>query len=283
MFIITDSGSTKTQWALCNSHGEFKILNGSGINPRFMDFDNIVSLLNKELDISTNNVDKVFFYGSGCGSAQAVKLLQNALEVFFNTKNVFIETDLLGAARGLWANEKGLVAILGTGSNCCFYDGKRCSVLKPSLGYLFGDEGSGSYLGKEFLKLFLKNKLPEYLSNKFKDEYALNNDIILSEVYYNKFPNRYLGNFVPFLSKNIDNPFVSSFVENAFGLFFDEYFDDFKNNTNYKLKITGSVAFYFKDILLKISEKNGIIITDIVKNPLENLIKYHLTEFPNIT
>ncbi len=284
MILIADSGSTNTNWALCDEKKKSIVkFVGQGINPRFMDAETIKSIIIKDFTkYDANNISKVFFYGAGCGANDSKIILYEVLKnIFFNAAIIEIYTDIYGAARGLWGKEKGLVAILGTGANSCFYDGNNCITIKPSLGYLFGDEGSGAYIGKELIKLYLKNKLPVSLSKKFYNKYKLSTNDILNNVYGNVSPNQYLAGFTTFLNENINDKFIYHLLEKAFKLFVSEYLQKYKTFNHYNLKITGSVAFYFKDILSKIISNNGFFIKDILQNPLDGLIQYHFNYLEN--
>ena len=277
MKIIADSGSTKTDWCLISPTGEMKTVQTVGLNPYFLDEDEVLAILRKDLYpfLDNKKVDQVFYYGSGCALPHKKQVLQFALDFFFMHADVEVENDLLGAARALCGAEKGLVCILGTGSSSCLYDGKEITERLPSLGYVLGDEGSGAFLGKRVLIAFLNKELPEHLQKLFEQKYPASLAEVLDKVYRQPFPNRFLSSFAEFLGEHKSDEFVKNLVETAFDDFFKKQVLRYDDNKAYPLNFVGSVGFVFADELRKSAEKHGLSISKIEQTPLDGLIEFH--------
>jgi len=277
MIIIADSGATKTDWCLIDSKNEVKTVQTIGLNPYFLDEDGVLSILKKDLYpfLDNKKVEQVFFYGAGCALPHKKQVLQYALDFFFVHADVEVENDLLGAARALCSEEKGLVCILGTGASSCLYDGKQVIERLPSLGYVLGDEGSGAYLGQQLLSVYLSNELPDHLQKLFTQKYPAELAEILDKVYRQPFPNRYLASFAEFLSENKSDTFVKELVSSAFDIFFKKQVLRYNDHDKYPLCFVGSISFIFADELRKSAEKHGLAISKIEQTPLDGLLKFH--------
>lgn len=278
MYIFADSGASKTNWVITDTKGlhvaDFKTL---GLNPYFWKtrqiFDEISSSFPENgLELK---VEKVFFYGAGCDSRDSYQSLYDALESFFPLAIIYIYSDMLGTARALFNNKDGVAAILGTGSNSCVFNGHTIYRKAISLGYILGDEGSGAYIGKAFIKNYLEGQFDEELTEKIKLATGANIDSVLSAVYSKPQPNRYLASYCNFVKSEISHPQLRIIVENAFNLFIDKYIAIFPESKYLSVGFCGSVAFHFSEILLSVAARKNIKIMDIVQNPLNGIIKYH--------
>src|SRR5665647_1869427 len=214
MILIADGGSTKTDWRLIKEGREYKQIQTSGFNPYLVGSDEIEEILWKELQpyIDNTSVSAVYYYGAGCSTPVKNMIVENAFEKIFPNARIHISHDLLAASHALCGDEEGIAAILGTGSNSCYYDGKDIKDGIFSLGYFFGDEGSGAYLGKQFLIAYLHNELPEEIDAKFREEYSLSNENILDGVYTKPAPSRFLASFSRFINENRDNPYIYNLI-----------------------------------------------------------------------
>lgn len=282
MQLIADSGSTKTEWVLIEKGTVLKQLITKGINPFFQTEEEICAELKVTLipQLESGKILQIHFFGAGCALPERKAQVSNALKVLFANAEISVESDLLGAARALLGREKGIACILGTGSNSCFYDGENIVQNVSPLGFILGDEGSGAVLGKLFMGDCMKNQLPETLRDKFMDEYQLTPATILDRVYKQPFPNRFLASFMPFLAAHQHEPAVYNLIYNAFVAFFRrnvmQY--DYKRNP---LCFTGSVAFYFADILRKAAADCDLRVDKIEKNPMKGLVEMYKSATPN--
>ena len=279
MIIIAESGSTKTDWCILNkSTRKNTVLQSQGLNPYFLDEKKLLIQLKIIFPpLMCSSVEYVFFYGAGCSHEEQKQKVNHLLKRIFKNALINVETDLLAAARGAFIKEEGLVCILGTGSNAGLYKNQQIEKSFPSLGFIFGDEGSGSHIGKKIIEDFLNNKLPSDILNSFFSSYQINYYDIIKNVYSEKYPNRYLASFSEFVYKNISNNYCKSIVYNSFEDFFIKRISAFNDYKSFHIKFTGTIAYVFSNLLLKTAEKFNIKLckNDIIKSPLKGLIKYH--------
>ncbi|MDR0506614.1 MAG: ATPase [Dysgonamonadaceae bacterium] len=276
MILLADSGSTKTVWALVDSNGT-KFFRTGGINPYFSTSKEITDLLKNELTID-HSIDFVHFYGAGCTPEKA-STVAVALMEYFKTDAVEVESDLLAAAHSLCKDGEGIACILGTGSNSCYYDRKNIVKNIPSLGYVLGDEGSGSHLGKKFLSGILKSLLPYPIIQDFKNTYQLNMEEIINSVYCKAFPNRFMAKFAPFMLKHINNPEIRELVESCFDEFISRNVLQYEKAYSVPVHFTGNIAFNFKENLQNVLKKYNLHQGKITKEPLPELIEYYRKKY----
>lgn len=276
MILIADSGSTKTDWVLCGNGRDISRVRTQGLNPTLQSEEEILDVLSNELagNIETTEVDEIHFYGAGCAYETANNRMRNALSVIFTAGNIEINSDLLGAARSLCGHEEGIACILGTGSNSCLFDGEKITGNTPSLGYILGDEGSGSYLGRRLLSDCLKKQLPQEIRNRFMEQYRLDIATILERVYHSPLPNRWLASFTPFLVEHKEIPEVKAMLIQCFTEFFK------RNTMVYRrswlpIHIVGGVGVSFADEIKETAESLGFSVGKITEAPIDGLIEYH--------
>ena len=281
MILIADSGATKTDWRLIYSREDIRSFQTIGFNPFFIGSMNIRDEMDKELVpfIDSKNVKEVFFYGAGCSAVEQCIIIEDGLKPIFPDARIKVESDLIGASRALCGHHEGIACIIGTGSNSCFFDGKKITENIPSLGYLLGDEGSGAYIGKILLREILSLSAPPDVREMFANKYNYSKVDILTHLYKLDFPNRFLASFTRFVSENISHPFMQTLVHDAFCVFFGTQVLKYKRYKEVSVCFTGSVAFYFADILKEVAKERGIEIKNIVQSPIAGLIEYHLVEF----
>jgi glucosamine kinase len=280
MILIADSGSTKTTWTLLENRRIVTSIQTAGMNPYFISSELVEAILKADLipNVPAGFVKEIYFYGAGCSTENNNNMLRDAIKLFFRQALVSVYHDILGAARSLLGKEKGIACILGTGSNACYYDGEKVFSKVPSLGYLFGDEGAGSNLGKIFMEKYLKNKLPEEIRNEFERHYKLSLEDILNSLYNRPFPNRFLASFSEFIAPRQKHPFFHDLVKNSFQSFIDEQVKKYAGYENLTISFVGSIAWYYKDILIETAEENNLHVGTILKSPMEGLVKFHLNE-----
>lgn len=277
MLLIADSGSTKTDWLLLDKNIDVFSVKTRGLNPFFVTTEQIVSVMKEAFDgkVDADSIDHVFFYGSGCSDYQQRKIIEDALNQYFIRSDNFVEHDLLGAARALFGNEKGIAGILGTGSNTCLYDGNDVTDHLFSLGYVYGCEGSGTYLGRNYLRLHLKNLVPNDVRQAFEDMYSLSPQDILTQTYSSAHPNTFLASFTLFLSKYQEHPFIADLLERLFADFFREQVFIYPDYKDFPFACIGSVGYYFKDVITKVAKSNGIRAEKFLVSPLDGLRNFH--------
>ena len=279
MIAIADSGSTKTTWVVSDGKGKEFHFGTIGFNPYFVTKEEveicIAEAFPKEVDAT--DVTNVYFYGSGCSNCDNYAHLQDALETFFHKASISIFSDMLGTARAVLKHEAGVAAILGTGSNSCFFDGNEIIKSPVSLGYILGDEGSGATIGKTFIKKYLEGKFDSELTNLIFEETGETITSVLNSVYMGEHPNRYLANFTKTINKHIDHPQMQELMRKSFRDFFDKYVLIFPDYRKYRIGFCGSIAYHFNAILLDELEKIGYTKDKvlIINEVLPELLKYH--------
>lgn len=274
--LIADSGATKTEWCLLKN-GRKKTLFTQGISPYFLSKDQIVSLLRSELLPSLKNtvVEAIHYYGTGCAHPTNAKIVQKALETVFTSAECSVTHDLMGAARALCGDQKGIACILGTGSNSCYYDGKKIVRNSPGLGYVLGDEGSGAYLGKKVIQYYLYDTFDEDLRARFDAAFVTTSAEILEAVYKKPLPNRYLAGFTRFLADNRGHYMIENIIEDGLNDFFFQHLCKYREVWKYPVHFAGSVAFGFRDVLKQLCHSYEFEPGQILQHPMQGLIRYH--------
>jgi len=274
MILIADSGTTKTEWCMINDGGTSETLKTPGINPFYQEEENISAILQKEFT-STKKFDSIYFYGAGCINKEKQDIVRNSLMQVFESKRIFIGSDLLAAAHSMCQDQSGIACILGTGSNSCYYNGSEIVANVSPLGFILGDEGSGAVLGKKLIGDILKKQLPQSLINDFFETYHTTAAEILENVYKKPFPSRYLADFTKFLSKNIKHPEIENIVIKSFHEFVIRNLRQYPDIEQMAIHFTGSIAFHFEVQLRKVIEEQNLILGNIERAPMKGLIRYH--------
>ncbi len=273
--IIVESGSTKTDWLVLKRGKVIEQFKTEGINPYLQDCSAILKMLEAQVK-PIQHVEAIYYYGAGIAQNQQKKTVKTALSRFFATKNIEIESDILAAARALSGDKAAMICILGTGSNACFYDGKKIKAQLPSLGYIAGDEGSGNHLGKKILQYYAYNTFDTTLKEAFEANYKTSLQEIIQHLYQQPFPNRYLASFVPLLAAHRGHYMVENIIEDCFLDFFHTHLFKHRQIWSHPICFTGSVAYLFQDVLKNICSQNELELGTILKSPLEGLKQYHL-------
>lgn len=274
--LIADSGSTKTDWCVAEENEITVRFTTAGMNPFHQTEEQIESEIRaKVLPYIPAFVEKVCFYGSGCTEEKKTRM-RKVLEKTFRA-SAQAESDLLGAARSLCGEQPGIACILGTGSNSCFYDGGKIAAHVSPLGYILGDEGSGSDIGKRFLNRILKSSLQadKWAAEALK-RIGMRPEEILEQVYRRPFPNRFLAGLVPLVFQmSREEPYrkeACEIIKAAFGSFFEKNLWQY-DYEHFPVHFTGSVAYYLQDHLRCVYEK--LEIGNITQGPMEGLVEYH--------
>ena len=274
--LIADSGATKTTWCLLENDKK-KTISTQGLSPYFLKTEQIEQIVSSEVQIKLKGIvpDEIFFYGTGCINPGNEKLVKKALRNLFPISAINVTSDLMGAAKALCGDHKGVACILGTGSNSCYYDGKKIIKNSPGLGFILGDEGSGAYMGKKVVQYYLYNTFDPDLMDRFNAMFNTNSAEILEAVYKKPLPNRYLASFVQFLIENRGHYMVENIIEDSFNDFFFHHVYKYKQSWTMPINFVGSVAFGFKDVLKEMCNSYELQLGKVLKNPMDGLIKYH--------
>ena len=279
MILIADSGSTKTDWCVCNGTDKLCIINTQGINPYHQSIDDIKTIICTEFipqiaNISKESITEIYYYGAGCATEIKCNIIKDILAEHFTNARINVASDLLGAARALCKNSEGIACVIGTGSNSCLYDGKNIADNIPSLGYILGDEGSSVALGRRLLSDCFKRQLPASVANEFMAEYDLTMESVLENIYKKPRANRYMAQFTPFIAKHREIPQVHNILISCFTDFFK------RNVIAYHkpwlpVHFVGSVATVFSEELIETANSLGMKTGQFIQNPIDGIVSYH--------
>ena len=278
MNIIAESSTTRTEWSLVEGDKIIEHAFTTGLNPFFQTRREISHSIRLELPEAffRRRWNHVFFYGAGCANKEKNKIMESSLVAQFKTP-VTVESDLLGAARGLLVRRAGLACILGTGSNSCMYNGEEIVKNVAPLGYILGDEGSGAYIGKLLLADMLKGIAPADLTQEFYEKFMVTPNVLIDEVYTHPLPSRTLSRYSTFLAEHLDNAYAYQLVYSAFMRFFSRNIAAYPYR-EHPLCFVGSTAVLFKDILLRAAADFGVEISKIARYSMPGLVEYHAND-----
>ena len=272
MILIADSGSTKTHWCSVDD-GVVCELVTQGLNPRLTDGDTLLSVFRHTRE-QLGNPDAVFFYSAGCGTQEMQQRMVALLSAVFIKASCHCQGDLLGACRATCGDAAGMVGILGTGSNLCYYDGNKIARQRVSTGYILGDEGSGNHIGRRLLKDYLEERMPQSIRAMFYDEYRLSNAQLLDCLYAQTYPNRFLALLAPFADRHQDDSYIASVLEDCFSSFFNQL-DYFGSHRYEPLNLVGGLVKSFLPVLRQVAERHFVTLGTLMPDPMEGLINYH--------
>lgn len=279
--LLVDAGSTKVDWLYIYSDGKVASRHSAGgLNALLADEDVLLRACREAHEALGVEImpDEIHYYGAGCATPEICEKVKNALQNIWPEAKVHVASDLLGAARSLLGHDTGIVCILGTGSNSCLYNGSEIEKNVPSMGYILGDEGSGSALGKRLLSDAFKGHLPKAIADKLLTRYRMDLSSILNHTYRMPAPNKFLASFVPFIAEHLWNPYVYSIVFKEFTAFLKRNVAMYPGAHRLPLAFTGSIAYYFEKILREAADRQGYKVGKISRTPTEGLIAYHKTE-----
>lgn len=279
MKLLVDSGSTKADWIAIDDSGKVLFTTQTlGLNPEVLGKDQIIARLDDRFDIlhNKNSVTHLYFYGAGCGTDRMKNFLSLVFEEYFSKAKVEVQEDTYAAVYATTPkNEKAIVAILGTGSNCSYFDGNVLHQKVQSLGYIAMDDCSGNQFGRQLIRSYYFNNMPSELAVLFEKEYDLDPDSIKHNLYKEPNPNAYLATFAKFIIQHKDHEFCQKIIKSAMQDFVDFYIKQYENCKEVPIHFIGSIAFYLKDELEVILAQNNLQIGNVLRRPIDGLIQYH--------
>ncbi|WP_457617882.1 N-acetylglucosamine kinase [Lutibacter sp.] len=277
MILIADGGSTKADWVLLKKSGEELLrTRTAGLNPAVFDEGLLVKRIQENSDLETykEKITHVYFYGAGCGTEKAALLLKLIFESFFVNALVDVEEDTYAATFAVTTNP-GIVCILGTGSNSCYFDGENVDVRIASLGYVLMDEASGNYFGKKLIRDYYYHKMPKDIAKQFEEQFDIDADTIKRNVYKKENPNTYLAHFAEFIFKNERNVYFNKVLHKGIKDFFKNKILPYKEAEYVPVHFVGSIAYFAQDIIKDVARFYMIELGNIVRRPIDGLIDYH--------
>lgn len=277
MKLIIDCGSTKADWIILNGRVVLKRFKTEGFNPNYTDSNSILRIILNETSYTEYLplIRDVYFYGSGCGNPDNCNKIKKILSSVFYNANFEVTHDMMAACRAILGNDKGVACILGTGSNSCCYDGVSITDQAVSLGYILGDEGSGSYIGKKLIRDYFYRIMPNDLSLKFEKEFEVKINTVINKVYHDSQVSKYFASFARFAYENIGNKYIQDLCSICFDEFIDNFILIYKLSKETKIGFVGSVAYYFQDQIKQRLECKGLKLGKVIKEPIGGLVGFH--------
>ena len=277
MILIADGGSTKVDWILLDKDGNQVLKTRSeGLNPEILSADLLKSRIqnNQEIASHKDKVTEVYFYGAGCGTERMTLLLKSIFESFFKNAKISVKEDTFAAVYAV-TTVPGIVCILGTGSNSCYFDGKNVDVRVPSLGYILMDEASGNHFGKKLIRDYYYQKMPKGIAKQFEAQFDLDADVIKRNIYKEENPNAYLAHFAEFIFKNERTPYFNKILQKGIKEFFTNRILPYPESAHVPIHFVGSIAFFSQDIINDVARYYMVKTGNFVRRPIDGLIEYH--------
>ena len=279
MILVVDSGSSKTDWIAVDKVGKVLFSTQTlGLNPQVLSSEILKERILNNFDLYQNRekITHLYFYGAGCGLESPQLRIQKVFDrIFINCKTLIKEDTYAAVYATSKPNEKAIVCILGTGSNCSYFDGKEIEQRVHSLGYVLMDEGSGNFFGKQLIRSYYFNSMPKDLAIKFENEYDLDADIIKENIYRKENPNAYLASFSKFLIKYKDNPVFQEIISKGLERFINHQILQFDNAREVPIHFIGSISFYLKNEIKSALKLKGLEMGKIVQRPIDELVRFH--------
>ena len=278
MVLIVESGSTKSDWVLLSPENKQDVYSSMGFNPYFHSSAVIENELRRHAELMSHaeKIQQIYFYGAGCSSSEMNDIVKLGLTNVFTNAHIQIDHDLMACAYATYSGNPSICCIIGTGSNSCYFDGETVSEVVPALGYILGDEGSGTYFGKKLLSAFLYHQLPKHVEEDFVKEYAIDKNDIVNKVYRNENANVYIASFMPFIAKHKDELFFQKMIEDGLRHFIEVHVCCYPNYKDVEINFVGSIASVFRNALDRAANSLGARIGRVVQKPVEGLVSYHL-------
>lgn len=279
MKLLVDSGSTKADWIAIDDEGKVLFTTQTlGLNPEVLGKDQVISRLDDKFDISHNrkSVTHLYFYGAGCGTERMRTFLSGIFKEYFTKAVVSVHEDTYAAVYATTPRgEEAIVCILGTGSNCSYFDGAVLHQKVQSLGYIAMDDCSGNRFGRELIRGYYFSKMPENLAKEFEKEYNVDPDAIKHNLYKEPNPNAYLATFAKFIIAHKEDEYCKKIILAGMEDFVDLYIKQYENYKDVPVHFIGSIAFYLKDELQQVLHRHGITLGNVLRRPIDGLIAYH--------
>ncbi len=280
MILVADSGSSKTDWLLAVPGKDPIPFRTGGLNPYFLTEKEMVKILHDqgaEMVKHANDIDEIYFFGAGCSSPDRHEIVSNAVSQLFPKAYISVDSDLLGGAYATCGHEKGLCCVLGTGSNISYFDGEDIHAGKHGLGYILGDEGSGSWFGKALITDYLYGNMPDEIATQFSAEYPIDKETVIFNVYQKAGGNFYLASFAKFLGKVRDTVYGQNLLAQGFLEFIETNIKSYPQYHKYKCHFVGSMAYVFAEELTRLCESNEVHVGKIIRKPINDLLQFIIT------
>jgi len=279
MILVADSGSSKTDWLLSLPQQESVSFKTAGLNPYFLTEKEIAKIIQDQapdMVAYANDISEIYFFGAGCSSPDRHEIVSNAISQLFNKAFISVDSDLLGCAYATCGHEKGICCVMGTGSNISYFDGENIHDGQHGLGFVLGDEGSGTWFGKALITDFLYGNMPADINEAFDKAYGLNKEIVIKNVYQKPNANTYLASFSRFVSEIKTTPYGQELLERGLLEFIDSNIKSYPEYHRYKCHFVGSIAYFFAEELTTLCHQQGVKTGKVIKQPINDLMAFIL-------
>ncbi|MFD1613476.1 BadF/BadG/BcrA/BcrD ATPase family protein [Gelatiniphilus marinus] len=288
MILIVDSGSTKSDWIAVDSNGNrlLEKIRTKGLNPAILPEKKLKKIIKKNEDLKANReqVTHIFFYGAGCGTEKPTALLKSILEEIFVNATVEVNEDTMAAVYATInsIDEAAVVCILGTGSNCSYYDGKIEHKRVKSLGYSIMDDASGNYYGRQLIRDYYFNHMPENVKIAFETKFNVEDDYIKHNLYKQPNPNAYLASFAEFMFLHKDSEYIINLIKKGIRLFTTNMIMQYKEELkSVPVHFAGSIAFFAKNEIIEVAQEMGFRVGNFERRPIDGLVAFHTKNLKN--
>lgn len=282
MVLIVDSGSTKSDWIAVDTNGKqlLEKIRTKGLNPAILSEKKLRKIILKNEDLKANKdiVTHVYFYGAGCGTVKPTLMLKEVLEGVFKNAHVEVNEDTMAAVYSTINHEKeaAVVCILGTGSNCSYYDGEQLHQRVVSLGYSLMDDASGNYYGRQLIRDYYFNHMPENVKIAFGSKFNMEADYIKYNIYKQPNPNAYLATFAEFMFLHKDSPYTGELIKKGIRLFATNMIMQYKEELKtVPVHFAGSIAYFSQTEIKEVAQEMGFTVGNFERRPIEGLVSFH--------
>lgn len=279
MILVADSGSSKTDWLLSIPQQEPVSFKTAGLNPYFLTEKEIAKIIQDQapdMVAYANDISEIYFFGAGCSSPDRHEIVSNAISQLFTKAFISVDSDLLGCAYATCGHEKGICCVMGTGSNISYFDGENIHDGQHGLGFVLGDEGSGTWFGKALITDFLYDNMPADINEAFNKAYGLNKEVVIKNVYQRPNANTYLASFSRFVSEIKTTPYGQDLLEKGLLEFIDSNIKSYPEYHRYKCHFVGSIAYFFAEELTALCHQQGVKTGKVIKQPINDLMAFIL-------
>lgn len=276
MHLIADSGSSKTDWALIQTNGEVTNTETIGLNPFFHTQESITKevSINQILTSYKNSITNISFFGAGCSDEVRNLIVKNGLSSVFLNAKIDVFHDIKAAVYATCGNQEGISCIVGTGSNCIYFDGQNTHSFTHALGHILGDEGSGNYIGKRIAREYINHELPEDIKNHIEKHLKLTKESVLEQIYTKPFANKYLASLAKPLYEIKQHPYIQDMFTDGFRLLSERHIEKIPHYSSIPVHFVGSIAYLYQDVLQNVAKERNFTIGKIIQKPIQDLVTY---------
>lgn len=281
MILIADGGSTKCDWVVLEETGAVVLKTQTqGLNPSVFEWEILMNRIRENTDLESvrNKISRVDFFGAGCGTKTPADNLRQIIEAYFVRAKARVREDLMAAALAV-TTAPGIVCILGTGSNSCYFDGQTTHQKMASLGFILMDEASGNHLGKQLIRDYYYNRMPGDTAANFQNQFDLSPESIKEHLYKKESPNTYLAHFAQFIfTEKTGTRYFESLLSKAVAEMIENKVLCYEESARVPVHFVGSIAFLAQETIRKTLKSYNLQTGNFVKRPIDGVISYYQRE-----